>query len=422
MRPFVPPSPNAPRTLPELPLAYLWLIVIASLLLGYNVMSHLTTGIGDEDVHAFQIGWFVSGRIEIFQYVTMLPVYHAANALLLKVMGAESFQAMRVAQVFLTSLVVPVFYLLCRRIYANEAGERSLQLFYLPLLFPLFFLIYTDIPALIFAIAMIERTLQKRYLIAATCALVAVAMRQPNLVWVAFACVLALINELETSDWRRARSSIVSVGVKLWPFAIVFTAFAVFVWINGGVAVGDADQHPVSFNLSNLYFFLFVSFCFFLPLNLSLAMDIFQRLCNQKWLFLLLLAAFALYMLTYQHPHQYNSFELAFYRRNWILHYTNQIWLLRILFFVPVAWMALTFWVCAQNSPFKWQLYALYLFAILSFIPLPLIEPRYYFVAQCLFIAWRPPQSARVSTATLVWYLGCTAFLLHNISRQNFFM
>lgn len=408
--------------MPELPLVYLFLMVLVSLLLGYNVISHLPTGIGDEDVHAFQVGWFVRGRYEIFQYVTMLPVYHGMNAALLKLVGAESFQAMRVAQVILASLVIPVFFMLCRRVYANEAGERTLQFFYLPLLFPLFFLIYTDIPALIFALAMIERTLQKRYMMAALCAFVAVAMRQPNLVWVAFACVLAMINELGAPNWRRWKTEVLSFTLKLWPFALVFLAFAVFVLVNGGVAVGDAEQHPVSFNLSNLYFFLFVSFCFFLPLNIALMPEIVQRIIDHKWVLLLLVGGFVLYMLTYEHPHRYNSFDLAYYRRNWVLHYTSQVGFLRVLFYFPIAWMALTFWLCARKSPYKWQMYALYVFAVLSFVPLPLIEPRYYFVAQCLFIAFRPPQSVATSVATLVWYLAFIAYLLFNISRANFFM
>lgn len=422
MKPTAERIPSSVKTMPELPLVYLFLMVFGSLLLGYNVVSHLPKGIGDEDVHAFQVGWFVGGRYEIFQYVTMLPVYHGMNAALLKLVGAESFQAMRIAQVFLASLAIPVFFLLCRRVYANEAGERTLHFFYLPLLFPLFFLIYTDIPALIFSLAMVERTLRRRYLTAALCALVAVAMRQPNLVWVAFACVLALLNELGPPDWRKWKAEILSFTLKLWPFALVFFAFAVFVVVNGGVAVGDADQHPVSFNPSNLYFFLFVSFCYFLPLNIALLPEIFRAIIDRKWLLLLLLAGFVVYMLTYEHPHRYNSFDLAYYRRNWVLHYTSQVGVLRVIFYFLIAWMALTYWVCAQKSPYKWQMYALYFFAVLSIVPLPLIEFRYYFVAHCLFIVFRPPQSALVSVVTLVWYMAFTAYLLFNISRANFFM
>ena len=52
-----------------------WLVVLASLALGYWLITHLDVGIGDEDVHRFQINWFVQGRYELFEHVTVLPLY-----------------------------------------------------------------------------------------------------------------------------------------------------------------------------------------------------------------------------------------------------------------------------------------------------------------------------------------------------------
>jgi alpha-1,2-glucosyltransferase len=50
----------------HLPTLLLWLIVLASLALGYGVITQLDVGIDDEDVHRFQMSWFVQGRYEIF--------------------------------------------------------------------------------------------------------------------------------------------------------------------------------------------------------------------------------------------------------------------------------------------------------------------------------------------------------------------
>jgi alpha-1,2-glucosyltransferase len=52
------------------------LTVLVALAVGFWTISHLDVGIGDEDVHRFQINWFIEGRYEIFQYVTMVPLYH----------------------------------------------------------------------------------------------------------------------------------------------------------------------------------------------------------------------------------------------------------------------------------------------------------------------------------------------------------
>ena len=61
-------------------------------------------------------------------------------------------------------------------------------------------------------------------------------------------------------------------------------------------------------------------------------------------------------------------------------------------------------------------------FAVLSFLPMPLIEPRYYIVALTLFLALRPPMSRAATVATFAYYIPASAWILYNISRQNFFL
>jgi len=55
-------------------------------------------------------------------------------------------------------------------------------------------------------------------------------------------------------------------------------------------------------------------------------------------------------------------------------------------------------------------------------VPLPLIEPRYYYVALCLFLALRPAMSVASNVITLVYYIAVSAFVLAGISRQAFFL
>ena len=138
--------------------AALWLLFPLCLAIGYGTMTYLDVGIGDEDVHRFQISWFIEGRCEIFQYVTMLPVYHLLMATLAKLTGLTSLDGLRFLHMLLAASVIPAFYLLCRRLYPDQAAVRALQLLLLPLAFPLFFVTYTDLPALALTLLMTSLT------------------------------------------------------------------------------------------------------------------------------------------------------------------------------------------------------------------------------------------------------------------------
>jgi alpha-1,2-glucosyltransferase len=406
--------PAADRTL-----LLFWLLIGVSLLLGFVAITHLKEPIGDEGVHSYQINSFINGSYEHFKYVTMLPVYHAANAILLKIFGATSLIYLRFANLLLGIIAIPVFLSLVKVHYPCQAYSRTLQFVFIPFLFPLFFLIYTDLLSLAFTLAMIERTIRKRYYVAAIFAFAAVFTRQPNLIWVVY-CSLLILADVEKPILRK--SFISSYLQKVWPFCIVIMAFGIFVIWNGGIAAGDANQHQISFNVSNFYFFLLVSFALFLPYNISRLNDVKDLLITNKWVILLLVVMFFVYMATYEHPHKYNAKELSFYRHNLFIYYSCDIYWLRILSYFAMSWMALSYYTAARSGKARNHLLLLLPFTLLSTVPLPLIEQRYYLVSLCLFIALRPPIPEKVTVVTLTYYIGVTGFILYHISRMNFFL
>ena len=136
----------------------------------------------------------------------------------------------------------------------------------------------------------------------------------------------------------------------------------------------------------------------------------------------MLAGGFALYFYTYAHPHKYNTPELGFYIHNLLIHYTADFTVGRVLAFIPVAWMALAFATAVRASEYTAEMLLLVPFALLSLLPMPLIEPRYYLVALCLFIALRPPMSRAATVASFAYYIPASAWILYNISRQNFFL
>ena len=171
----------------------LWLLAPFALALGYAVITRLAVGIGDEDVHRFQIDWFLQGRYELFEHVTVLPLYHLVVAALAQFSGLTSLNGLRFVHMVFAAAAIPAFFALCRALYPAQAAGRTAQFMFIPILFPLFFLTYTDLPALAFTFLMLERTFRRKYLWAAVFALLAVAMRQPNIVWVAFALGLVAL-------------------------------------------------------------------------------------------------------------------------------------------------------------------------------------------------------------------------------------
>jgi len=372
-----------------------WALVAASLLLGFNIISHMEKPIGDEGVHSFQIVMFVKGTYKIYQYVTMIPVYHALNAALVKIaVGAEleylqKLNYLRFANLLLGISVIPAFLSLAKYFYL------ALTLF------------------------MIERTLSRSYKLAALFAFCAVFVRQPNLIWVGYCGLIVLLREEKFSI---SLDFVLSYLKKVWPFTIVIGLFAVFVVVNGGVAVGDAEQHQVSFNPSNFYFFLLVGFLLFLPYHVAKLPAIFELLKANLWVVALLVAAFFFYMYTYEHPHKYNTKALDFYRHNLFIYYSCDVYWLRILSYFGMAWMALSVCATARESKDAIPIILLLPVTMLAIIPMPLIEQRYYFVSLSLFLAMQCPLPEKVTAITLTYYIGFGAYILYNISRMTFFL
>lgn len=429
---FTPPEQTGHNDLS--PLALFSLLVGVALLLGYSVILHLHGGIGDEDVHRFQINWFINGRIEIFKHVTMIPLYHGLVAFFAKISGLTSLNGLRFVHMLLALGLVPAMYRLVRCFYPDEAISRTLLLMFTPIIFPLFFLTYTDLPSLALVLVMLERAWNRHYFWAGVAALFAVLMRQPNIIWVVFTgCVIALRTFQAMSlviDIRTPRSLLVlfrrpyvltTLRKCRW-LLLVFGLFVIFVLLNGGVAVGDAEQHQVTLNLSNLYFFLLVAFFLFLPFNMEQTSDISRLIREQWWLLLVLVGFFFIYFNTYSHPHKYNSPELDFYRHNLILYYTSDIRLLRVLSFIPMAWMTLSFISAIQKSGYSGVILLMLGFSLLSFVPLPLIEQRYYLVALTLFLAVRPRMTTVSTYATLGAFIALDAYILFHISQKTFFL
>ncbi len=390
----------------------------------FTILLSLQHETGDEGFHTPQIWEFFNGNFVSVQALTVFPLYHSIVAGLLKAFGVFSVELARFLHMLLAALALPAFYGLCRVLQQPQKDLRLLLFLTCPIILPFFSLIYTDIPALLLVLLMVLQTLRKQYWGACIAGLLAVLTRQTNLVWVAFCACLIVVEQWRVSDacsvtelFRRWRAW----APGLLPYMLISILAMWYFMATGHVARGDTHQHEITLNLSNLYYFLLLGFIFFLPYNIANASKIAAILSGYRaWLTVAF--AFLLFMYTYDNSHQYNAFGLSFYLRNIILHYTVTIPAFKILMFIAIAWMALSFAVFLQQSKHPDSLILLYFFGCLSFIPLPLIEQRYYIVAYSLFLVFKPRTDPRLDMVALLVYIPINCTLLYLISTHQRFL
>jgi len=362
------------------------LIVVFCAAVGYGVIATQPRLLADEGFHAPQVWTFLVGDFQTYQSTTMLPGYHAILALLERIIGYHDDALLRFLNL-LGSLLLPVFVWRLVAMYApQEAGRRTVQWFLMPLLFPLFFLVYTDAWALAAVLATLFSALRRRFLVAGFAGLAACLLRQDMITWVGMAWLLALLGDLDIHSWRKSwRRELKPAIIRGFPLLVVLLSFAGF---------------------------------FLWPQNVQ-ALPRLWRLLRNPLCLALLAAGFAIYMGTYANEHMYNSPEFRFYLRNEGLYWMTKYTWIRAVAFVPMAWMVLTLCVTRLAEP---RLYIFYFVAFVSVGLHPLIEQRYYLPALTLFQVWRPTTDARWENELLVMYATISPLIMWGITREYFFL
>lgn len=401
-----------------------FLLAVAGAVFGYALISVLPHEIADEGFHTPQIWDFYQNHYVLSDNLAMIPAYHYVMALALRQIGVFDLNLIRLLSLAVALVTLPIFYRLVRNFQPALAETRTLQLLFLPLLFPFFFLIYTDVWALLAVLSCLLFALDRRYLLSATIGLISILLKQTNVLWVGFAFVLVCFENPELFApkknglaWRFPL--LISKALRQgWPYLVVFVLFGLFVYINHGVAMGDRALQQAHFNPTNLYFFLICAWAIFIPYNIERVPAVL-RLLARPGIAVVVVLGFFIYLGTYSNTHQYNQPGLSFYLRNRLLEVMTNSTAWRAALYLPVAWMLLS--LGTVRLPEK-RLYWAYLFIPLSIVFLPLIEVRYYFVGFALLLAVLPAGRRVVDVITLSYYLCAAAFLVYSIGMQRFFI
>jgi hypothetical protein len=321
----------------------------------------------------------------------------------------------RFASTLISFASVIVFYLIAWKVCSRPSIVKTLQYSFFPLFFPFFPLVYTDILAILMILLAFYCILWNKYTLSGLIALLSVLVRTNNIIWFAFLYMFIYIENYGYNLKAFTKS------IKLsWFYLIIFGLFGLFIFINRGVALTDKGMQPVGGLYSgNIFFLLFVWTFLFLPLNIANTPRILNLLKNAKWILPAGFAIYLLYILTFQSNHPYNQTNLSYFLRNQLLVNVTHNWALKNIFFIPVAWSALSIGVTRlRQRNFYW----LYPFTALSLLPIWLIEPRYSFVPISFFLLFKEEKSRRVEWVTIAIYVVIALLLLSPLRSELFFI
>jgi len=356
---------------------------LAGLLLGLGgalfASRHLPVRSNDELVHLEQVGRFLARDFSLVPDLSMIPGFHVLAALFAAAFADPGLATLRAFNVLAAMLSVLVVYDLVKRERLADGGWRLCLVALCPVAAPYFVYVFTDTLSLLLALVMLWLLVTRPAThLAALVAVVNILVRQTNVVWLLFV-VLYPVFEAGVPTVR----SVPALLRQTWVAILGLIAFAVFVVVNGGVAVGDGGPHELELSLGNLWFFLFLLFVLWLPLHAS-ALWLHRRRLFSPWLAALLAVAFAAYWFGFRITHSFNYTPNCLH--NDLLHALQSGPVQRLVFFAAVAGGICALWVTPMR---RRSFLAWYPVTALALLPSTHIEHRYYIVPMALFLLLR---------------------------------
>jgi len=358
----------------------------------------------DEHHHSRQVRAFCDGDLSLDRKITMVPGWHLLAAGVAGLTGDCSLAGMRRTNAGLGVLSGAAFLWAALALPTRFPFLRSLQYFVCPVLFPYQFLAYTEVATLLLLLVAAGFLLRGRAVAAGLVVCASLLLRQTNVVWLLLValCVLA----------ERPLPPPRVLLLRLWPCGVGLAGFAAFVLINGGIALGDAQAHRAGIYPGNVAFTLLVAAIVFLPHNVYALWSRRARL--RAWWLVTAAALLAAWFLAEFGPaHAYNRFP-GFARNALLLSAEDDV-RMRAGLLMPLLVGLGGVLVTRLARP---GLYALYPAALLSLLPIKLIDQRYGFPFLALFLLFREDDPRPVEAAGLAVSGLLAAILTEALARQ----
>lgn len=355
-------------------------------------------------------GIFTFDMIEKFP-IPMIPGYHFAMAAWGKLLGTD-FQTLRLVSFLHTLLLVPVVILAARAHRRESWFPRSMQILLLPWLPVMTWLIYTDIPSMLYVILGFYFWRTGRFGFSAGALTVACLIRQNNIVWAVSFAAIHLIEEAEINP-RRLLSALRKRFSSILPFTVPVLAVLPFVIARGKLSMGHARFHPGGIHPTQIYFLALIFFLLFAPdfiRDMGRQMRSWKdRFARKQYFWPVLFAGgYLVYMLTIENTHPFNQtlkMMNSFYDSDdYVIKVLNMNFLTRSAGFL-VLWIVGEYLLeSVRKSSRPVQLAGLLVASALYLLPSWLISFRYTLIPLAMFTlsSDRPAISDRVN---LIWYL-----------------
>ena len=371
----------------------------------------------DEGNHFDQIMRFVRGEFQFNPILMTIPGYHFFIGIVAKLLKLASISQVRTISLLVNLFAIPLFYVLSKKMDRTYSFLQTMQFIFFPLIFPFYFLIYTDIFSLILILLSFIFVLKKNYTLSGLFCAASLFVRQNNLIWLFFFNTVLYIQSIsftveKTSLIKHARKSVFFIGAILLLF--------VFFMINGGIVVSGYAKNFVHISLSllgNVYFSLFVSFILFLPRQIESFKRIIRLLTTNKYIFLFLFIFYFLYINTFVNDNPFN--HATWFLHNAALEYFVRDFITKSFFFLLISYAMMTLVVSPLRV--KWG-YLLYPFSFVYLLPYWLIEPRYYFIPLTLFLLLVKKMDQKYEHLQLFWFLLLSLYIFEGIVSLKFFL
>ncbi len=368
--------------------------------------------VGDEWVHYPQILRFAQGEFSVDRdLLTTIPGYHALIAVFVAATSADSLGAARLFNGIVAISAVVAFHAARRATGHDREPLAIAQFAVLPVVFPFFFLAYTDVLSLALLLGACAATSTRRHVVAGMLLLVSLGVRQNNVVWIGFLGVLAAAIE---GHLPRPRGLSAAARV-LAPYAAGVVAFLAFWCINGSISLSTAQAtaHPdLSVHAGNIVFTLAIAGAL-LPLQVARGLVRAMALLRcRPWLVLIPLVLAGTFALGFSVDHPYNLIDPRWSYRNQLLQAAQTSTAIKAAL-VGLAVAAACGLATARLRPpaAGWFLP----FALVSLASSWLIETRYAIVPLALWLVFRERDRPAVEAVTFVYWLAASALLFFGV-------
>ncbi|KAG2187304.1 hypothetical protein INT44_004989 [Umbelopsis vinacea] len=334
-------------------------------------------------------------------------------------------------------------------LYALALGCFPVSLFYT-------FLYYTDTGSTFFVLLSYLLAKQRRYWSSGLIALISLAFRQTNIVWLIFTAGISAVDILgvnkksddlsqtlynpvadratSIAQYLQSVQSLVILAITKLPqliprlstFVLSIGAFASFIYWNKGIVLGDHSAHVAGLHFPQLFYFISFLTFFALPFMVDTkimkrAMQQLQTLSLVRFISAAAIASGMLYLVhnyTYEHPYlladnRHYSFYLwrKLYKRHWSVRY------LLTPIYMACGWLC---YITIAPSVTVLFLLAFSAATALTLVPSPLLEFRYFIIPVYIFLVHIKVPSKFKSGLAIVLYLSINAWTIWMFLHKGF--